>query len=267
MCHIIGKVFNINMSEKLCLQWNDFQENVKSAFGSLREDNDFTDVTLACEDGQQVEAYKVILAASSPFFQKLLGRNKHPHPLIYMRGMKSEDLLAIVDFLYRGEANVFQENLDSFLAIAEELQLEGLMGKTDEKVEDYKEDEKFLPSTFSHNNMKIPKSFVQRQAPAYKNINNLGENRTLAIPGDNSGDFGELDERVRSMMGKSQNRTANGAQVAYLCKVCGKEGFPTQIKDHIEANHIEGIIIPCNLCDKTFRSRKRLGQHKRQHED
>ena len=56
------------MSEKLCLQWNDFLENVKSAFGNLREDNDFTDVTLACEGGQQVEAHKVILAASSPFF-------------------------------------------------------------------------------------------------------------------------------------------------------------------------------------------------------
>ena len=73
------------MSEKLCLQWNDFQENVKSAFINLREDNDFTDVTLACEDGQQVEAHKVILAASSPFFQKLLGRNKHPRPLIYKK--------------------------------------------------------------------------------------------------------------------------------------------------------------------------------------
>ena len=47
-----------------------------------------------------------------------------------MRGMKSEDLVAIVDFLYCGEANVFQENLDSFLAIAEELQLKGLMGQT-----------------------------------------------------------------------------------------------------------------------------------------
>ena len=59
------------MSEKLCLQWNEFQDNIKSAFGNLRKDNDFTDVTLACEDGQQVEAHKVILAASSPFFQKL----------------------------------------------------------------------------------------------------------------------------------------------------------------------------------------------------
>ena len=80
--HLISKQFySINMSEKLCLQWNDFQENIKSAFVNLKKDNDFTDVTLACGDGEQVEAHKVILAASSPFFQKLLGRNKHPHPL------------------------------------------------------------------------------------------------------------------------------------------------------------------------------------------
>ena len=117
------------MSEKLCLQWNDFRENVNCAFRNLREDADFADVTLACEDGKQVEAHKVILAASSPFFQNLLKRNNHPHPLIYIRGLKSEDLVAIVDFLYCGEANVFQENLDSFLAIAEELQLKGLMGQ------------------------------------------------------------------------------------------------------------------------------------------
>ena len=125
--------------EKLCLKWNDFQENAISAFGTLREDREFSDVTLVCEDGQQVEAHKVILASSSPFFQNLLKRNKHPHPLIYMRGLKSEDLVAMIDFLYFGEANVYQENLDSFLAVAEELQLKGLMGSgTEKEVEDVK---------------------------------------------------------------------------------------------------------------------------------
>ena len=107
------------MAEKLCLQWSDFKDNVNSAFGNLREDKDFSNVILACEDGQQVEAHKVILAASNPFFQKLVRQNKHRHPLIYMRGIKSDDLLAIVDFLYSGEANVYQENLDSFLTISD----------------------------------------------------------------------------------------------------------------------------------------------------
>lgn len=49
------------MTEKLCLQWNDYQENTKSALGNLRQDKDFNDVTLVCEDGQQVEAHKVNL--------------------------------------------------------------------------------------------------------------------------------------------------------------------------------------------------------------
>ena len=119
------------MSEKLCLKWNDFQENVNSAFASLREDIDYSDVTLVCEDGHQLEVHKVILAKSSPFFDNVLRRNKHAHPLIYMRGMKHEDLIAIVDFLYMGEANLPQENLEYFLAIAEELKLKGLTGKQD----------------------------------------------------------------------------------------------------------------------------------------
>jgi len=106
------------MTEKLCLKWNDFQDNTNTAFGSLRNDKDFSDITLACEDGEQVEAHKVIHAASSPFFHTLLRRNKHAHPLIYMKGVKSEDLVAIVDFLYYGEANVYQENIDAFLAIS-----------------------------------------------------------------------------------------------------------------------------------------------------
>ena len=73
----------VEMLEKLCLQWNDFRENVDSAFKSLRHDKEFTDVTLACEDGHQMEAHKVILAASSPFFQKIFKKTKHPNPLIY----------------------------------------------------------------------------------------------------------------------------------------------------------------------------------------
>ena len=114
--------------EKFCLKRYDFQKNIGSVFGSMRKDCEFTDVTLACEDGHQVEAHKAILASSSPFFQNLLSRNKHAHPLIYMIYVKSEDLVAVIDFLYYGEANIYQENLDTFLNIAEELKLKGLNG-------------------------------------------------------------------------------------------------------------------------------------------
>ena len=119
-------------TEKLCLKWNYFQENLNAAFGVLRNDQDFADVTLACEDVTQIETHKVILASSSPFFMDIFKRNKHPHPMIYMRGLKAEALVAMVDFLYYGEANVNQENLDTFLSLAEELRLKGLIGSSTE---------------------------------------------------------------------------------------------------------------------------------------
>ena len=78
-------------------------------------------------DGQQMEAHKVILAASSLFFMDILKENKHQHPLIYMKGLKASDLTAIIVFIYLGEADILQDNMDDFLAIAEELQLKGIV--------------------------------------------------------------------------------------------------------------------------------------------
>ena len=124
------QVFNMT-DEKLCLKWNDFQVNVNSAFGMLRNDQDLCNVTLVSEDGKHLEAHKVILASSTPFFLELLKRNKHPHPLIYMRGVKADELFSLIDFLYYGETNVLQESLDTFLALAEEFQLKGLTGTSE----------------------------------------------------------------------------------------------------------------------------------------
>ena len=113
-------------SQKLCLNWKNFQQNISTTFRELRSDNDFTDVTLACEDGHTISAHKVILASSSLFFMNILKTHKNPHPLIFVRGVKSEELSAIVDFLYFGEANVEEESLESFLAVAEDLKILGL---------------------------------------------------------------------------------------------------------------------------------------------
>ena len=135
------------------------------------------------------------------------------------------------------------------------------MGKTDEKVKDFEADKKYLtPTPALHT--QIPKASLKTRT-----IHNPGENGTLAIPNNFSGDLEELEERVKSMMEKSENKYANGRHLADRCKVCGKEGMGSAIKDHIEANHLEGIIIPCNLCEKTFRSRNSFRPHKRQHQN
>jgi len=112
-------------NEKFCLKWNEFESNVSTAFRELRDDKDFFDVTLAC-DGNQLEAHKVILSACSPFFRGVLKRNPHAHPLLYLKGIKYEDVLAVLNFMYHGEVNIAQDELNSFLAVAEDLQVKGL---------------------------------------------------------------------------------------------------------------------------------------------
>lgn len=112
-------------SEKFCLRWNDFESNISVAFQELREDKDFFDVTLACDENQ-IQAHKVILSACSPFFRTVLKKNKHEHPLLYLKGVKYSDIVAVLNFMYHGEVNVAQEELNSFLAVAEDLKVKGL---------------------------------------------------------------------------------------------------------------------------------------------
>jgi len=112
-------------SEKFCLRWNDFETNISTAFRELRDDKDFFDVTLAC-NGDQIQAHKVILSACSPFFRNILRRNPHQHPLLYLKGVKYSDLQSVLNFMYHGEVNVAQEELNSFLSVAEDLSVKGL---------------------------------------------------------------------------------------------------------------------------------------------
>ena len=253
-------------TEKFCLKWNDFKENISSTFRSLREDTDFTDVTLACEDEHQVGAHKAILAASSPFFQSLLKRNKHSHPLIYMRGMKSKDLVAILDFLYYGEANIFQENLESFLALAEEFKLKGLTGNNQEpEQKEYQrqvQQERLDVKIEDSKNVLLPK--MHAIDPEDKIIV-TAPNTVSVVDQKVSVDLKEMDETIKSMMILGDKITT-GSQSKFgkrisICNVCGKEGQYTNIRDHIEANHIEGVCHPCNYCAKTFRSRVSLRMH------
>jgi len=122
----------MSSSEKFCLRWNDFETNISTAFRELREDKDFFDVTLACDE-DQIQAHKAILSACSPFFRSILRRNRHEHPLLYLKGVKFADIVSVLNFMYHGEVNVAQEELNSFLAVAEDLKVKGLTQNSSEK--------------------------------------------------------------------------------------------------------------------------------------
>ena len=108
------------------LKWNEFEQNSSSTFKDLRNDNDFSDVTLVCDDHHEIKAHKLILSTSSTFFDKIFRKNKHPHPLIYMKSVKRRDMVSILDFIYNGEVSIPQEYLEEFLQVSTELNIKGL---------------------------------------------------------------------------------------------------------------------------------------------
>ena len=268
-------------SEKFCLKWNDFQDNIRASFSSLREDQDFTDVTLVCDDNQSVEAHKVILSASSPQLRDMMKQNKHSNPLIYMRKTNAKDLLSILDFMYYGEANVYQEDLGQFLALAEELHLKGLSSgsKEEEIFMDHKSNKDNSNYSKSSNKLKYKRKFENK--PLYDDtmednfeietfdqehqtkteaLNSsiskisLIEKKNVTLQQEQG-----LNDITESMMEKQDG--------IWTCKVCGMKSSQGKgvTRNHIEAKHIDGVSVPCGQCDKTFRSHKSLSQHVMRH--
>ena len=260
-------------SEKFCLKWNDFETNISSSFGTMREDQDFSDVTLAVDGGINIEAHKVILAASSSLFSTLLKENKHTHPLLYMRGIQTRQLNAVVDFIYYGEVNILQEDLDDFLNLAEELQLKGLNNPKEANEDNIKQ-----PSTkhakysqtkahnISHKKMNV-QAVVENDTgdtslEHFDKVPQAGFEETAVVPMYSpvlkaTTNYDDLDETINSMIEKLEH----GGKFA--CKVCGKIEYKDKfnMRSHIEGKHIEGVSHPCNQCGKTFRSRNSLSTH------
>ena len=119
--------------EKFCLKWNDFQSSVTTSIRKVRNEEDLCDVTLVSDDEVMTKAHKLVLSSSSSFFKHILWKNPHQHPLLYLSGINSTDLNFVLDYIYQGEVQLFQEQLDNFLNVAKILKIDGLLSKEDDE--------------------------------------------------------------------------------------------------------------------------------------
>lgn len=125
---------NSTNPQQFCLRWNNYQSNLTNVFDQLLHNESFVDVTLAC-DGNSIKAHKMVLSACSPYFQGLFLDNPCQHPIVIMRDVKWPELTAIVEFMYKGEINVRQEQIAPLLRVAEMLKIRGLADvKNDQEV-------------------------------------------------------------------------------------------------------------------------------------
>ena len=116
------------MSEKFALKWNDFQTNWNGSLSKLRKETDFADVTLISDDKVKFSAHKILLTSCSDVFKFILKETNQTHPLLYLGGVSSINIGFILDYMYYGEVNIYQEQLDNFLEAAQKLEISGLIG-------------------------------------------------------------------------------------------------------------------------------------------
>jgi len=286
-------------SEKFCLRWNDFESNISVAFRELREEKDFFDVTLACEDSQ-VQAHKVILSACSPFFRSVLRRNPHQHPLLYLKGVKYQEMLSVLNFMYMGEVNVAQEELNSFLAVAEELRVKGLTQNNSEGSKPLREAPAREPAPPPKRPRPAPppaparqvyqqeedevqevapvKSEPREQQAAYQEA----QESAVALEDGYQEEYGEYaqyegydgidpntglpladgnkDEREVTIRKKMRKLEEGGL---WSCTDCGHTSSQAAgMRNHIESLHVGGSGYYCQVCQKFCRTKNALDTHR-----
>ena len=259
------------MDRKVRLKWNNFPDKINFTLGELRSNSRFADVTLVCEDGQQIKAHKIILSSACPFFLDILKSDFHPHPLIYMMGAESKVLGAIIDFLYKGESTIDQDNLDNFLALAKSLRLTDL-SKTEEFVIEEGDSRKDAFENDALKNREALEDINAEIKEVTKDDSTVPLEKLKSEPiehvnKDSHLELKQLDDKISSMIDAVvmiDEVTGGPSAKIYTCKECGKIGtYPMHMRDHVEAHHISGFLHYCDNCGKGVRTRDALKKHRR----
>ena len=267
----------MSSSGNLSLNWSDYGANISESFKRFSSTNIFSDVTLACEDEIQMQAHKVILSACSLFFQNILEKNGHPHPLLYLKGIKSHHLSSIIDFIYTGEVTVPYKQLDEFLVTAKELKLKGLSEtqaevKGEEQVnftatsEDIiRMNDESIEVEVEFNNENVEDNEGDRNSQHYEPQANTDQLpiKNLEKTHDNFTIKEELDKKIsKPIQNIESNNMYEKIVDLWQCKVCQKTTKQKgDIKRHYEG-HIEGVSYQCKSCPKSYKTSASLVVHK-----
>ena len=233
--------------EKYNLKFGNFHTNISKSLKDIRFEDDFSDVTLVGDDNQQIHAHKVILSTCSQYFKKVLKMNKHPNPLLCLWGLNANDLKHILDYIYFGEVQLLQEELNRFLDVAKKLELDGAAqaqqqeSNLNEELEESYNVEEFCMIT---------------EEQAFKNDTSLVAPKDeppilfLADPEN----LAELDQLVSESYSRNENNL-------YQCHHCPKKFSSTShAKDHVEI-HIDGTKFPCKYCGRYYKTRHQRRAH------
>ena len=247
--------------------------------GSLLNNVDFSDVTLVSEDKKQIFAHKAILSSRSQFFKNILALNTQLQPLIYLR-VKSSHLQEMMRYIYTGQCEVDQRELDIFLDLAESLEVQGFAADEalkSTKIPEGEVQDLVTPAYFDveHNHAFKRQNFVEEKENETSTTSEDSKNQNpfstsaydefdinIAKDDLNMGkfsknlndkcDIGSKDKEYETADEEKEKVRGSGP----FCEQC-RITFPSFefLKKHVSAGHLF-------CCNSTFSSVKSLNSHK-----
>ena len=199
---------------------------------------EFTDVTLATNDDKQVDAHRIILSSQSLFFNRILQKNGKSNLLIYLPNINHAELESVLKYIYLGETEVEEQNLEKFIAIGKEFKIRGFEGENIGS-------DMLTNKEYEGDFLKIDKQKLERQ-----------ENGKFAC---NRCEF----QSVRRSDVK-RHRDSVHLCVKYKCNECTMEyTSKAQVNAHVDSAH-RGQVNQCEQCNKIFSHPNSLRFHVRQ---
>ena len=243
--------------EKYNLTWTDFPDHLRALMRDLMVSEDFADVTLVTDDKKKVRAHRHVLSACSPVFKEILQIEKqYNHPFIYLRGIQYSEIEPILQFMYLGEAKLYEERLNEFLSAVRDLEIKELYKRVktnqahDKTTLKLEEDSNFT-SENDDDNIKLEEA------------DNVGSNDSMQQTGKPISRFQckRCDKTFSGKPGLWLHTKSVHEGVKYPCSQCDFQARrQLQLTEHIQSKH-EGVMYGCNQCDKQYIKQRDVTRH------
>ena len=231
-------------------KWNSHHENVYATLeDEICNDINFADVTLVSDDLQFLKAHKYVLSSCSTVFKEILIKNPHEHPIVYLAGVKQQELQYLLQLMYFGEAKIQHEHLQRLVTILIEYNMRGfeipeMLGKT------------------------LPMDFVKSRGESHftsddnKSTQQIS-NETKPNMFERKGYFmcRDCEAKFKGPDGLKRHIDSIHNGVRYGCEKCGNQySQMSSLSAHQRRAH-EGLRFACDRCDSTYSGKGALRQH------
>ena len=230
------------MTKQVVLTSETHSNQLVTTFSDLFKHNALTDVTIVCQDKAKIEAHRIVLCAGSSLFKEFFINNTQTHPILYLKGIKQQELMPLMEFMYFGETTIVQDNINDFLSVARDLEVSGLEETIDQddrvkeeidvlktKAQSHKIDSKKTTSyscsqcNFSGKTKESREKHIERDHSHTVTIDDDSKHTVIKTNENNFLPFEEL--RKHAQLKTAHQAQQNNRDLKHVCDQCNFKTF------------------------------------------